>query len=341
MDSIFQAKKPIHKDKGKQRADNKRPARPAGGDSFRPGNSAAVAASLLDKQQQHEKCHQRITDLVQEIGSLLALEAETSVNAEDEPEPPSSDDESLNNSEFYDTDGETELIQPPSHLRAPPPSYQLSPPKASPSTPKRSTRTPFQPNTSHFPTNLPVAGPSTSGHASVTTPRAQRQPKKWEAYAVYKGKRIGVFKQWSSVLSSVSQDSHAVYKGFQSSNLAHQSFDLVRTSGILELLAYTPLTGEPWFVVTRGVAPGVYYGYYAMMRDGLYWASGAVHVSNTKADADALFVNEFMSHNVVTLPCENIGSSDLEVAGLRVKASMNPISKKVFYEIFLEAKPDV
>ncbi|THU88890.1 hypothetical protein K435DRAFT_803161 [Dendrothele bispora CBS 962.96] len=276
---MFQAKKPVHKDKGKQRADNKRPARPAGGDSFLPGNSAAVAASLLDKQQ-HDKRHQHITDLVQEIGSLLAQEAKTSVDAEDEPEPPSSDNESLNNSDFYDPD--------------------TQPTKASPSTSKRSTWTPFQPDTSHFPINL--AGPSTSGHVSVTTPRAKKQPKKWEAYAVYKGNNIGVFKQWSSVLSSINQNSDAVYKGFQSLNLAHQSFNLARTTGILELLAYTPSSGEPWFVVIRGVAPGVYYGYYAMMRDGLYWASGAVRVFDTKADADALFVNEFMSHNVATLP---------------------------------------
>ncbi|THV01781.1 hypothetical protein K435DRAFT_793101 [Dendrothele bispora CBS 962.96] len=284
------AKKSVHKDKGKQRAANKRPATPP------DDNSAVVAAFLLDKQQQQEKSHQRITELVQQIGSILAQNAETDFHVEDQPAPPSSDSESANNSEFYDTDSGPELVQPPSHPRAPPPSYQFSSPKAALST-TRFTQTPLRSNVSPSVTN--AAGPSTSRHVLVATPRA---PKKWAAYAVYRGKKVGVFKQWSAVSSSVSQDRHAVYKGFQSLDLAHQSFNLVHNSGILELLTYAPPSGEPWFVVSSGVAPGVYHGYYAMMRDGLYWANGSVHVFDTKADADALFVSEFMSHNITTLP---------------------------------------
>ncbi|KAF5344545.1 hypothetical protein D9758_016467 [Tetrapyrgos nigripes] len=202
------------------------------------------------------------------------------------------------NSDLYETDSEPESgpvpqVVPPQRVSTPPPSYASGLPQVtqrrSPSTPQR-----------HPPNHQPQPTVTPQRQAVTHTPRGGHR-KQWEAYVVYHGWSVGAFGSWRQVEAIIKGDENSVIKGFQSLSLAKQSYQLASTSGVLNAISFQPQTGEPHWVVTQGIHPGVYKTRHEVIRDGLYYGRGAVYPHNNAKDANAFFVAEYMAERVLKL----------------------------------------
>ncbi|THV07306.1 hypothetical protein K435DRAFT_788708 [Dendrothele bispora CBS 962.96] len=234
-------------------------------------------------------------------------------------DPVESDQSSLHNTEFFDSDTDhsgpecltcpcTPAKKPKQQARTPsPPPYTAQAPSTlvafTSTTPSRALAAPAAPIPSSEPMAPlgPTPGPSRLPHQDEAHSPQTKHIKKWSAYVIYRGNQTGVFQYWGQVKAIVQISGGAVYKGFPSLALARTSYDLVRTWGLIDLLN-TPTNGsDPIYVVVEGVAPGVYYDHYGMLRDGLYWGSGVVQRFNNVANANNFFVRSYMEHRVIIL----------------------------------------
>ncbi|THU79112.1 hypothetical protein K435DRAFT_875877 [Dendrothele bispora CBS 962.96] len=104
--------------------------------------------------------------------------------------------------------------------------------------------------------------PITYSRAHLTgSPGQKNFAKKFSAYAVYKGRSVGVSTRWADVAQIVNSNSGALFKGFPSLQMAQESYDLVKSAGLVSLMALEDSgRSEPTYVVLQGVAPGVYHG---------------------------------------------------------------------------------
>ncbi|KAF5344251.1 hypothetical protein D9758_012357 [Tetrapyrgos nigripes] len=152
----------------------------------------------------------------------------------------------------------------------------------------------------HPPTHQPQPTVTPQCQAVTRTPRGGHR-KQWEAYVVYHGRSVGAFGSWRQVEAIIKDDENSVIKGFQSLSLAKQSYQLASTSGVLNAISFQLQTGEPHWVVTQGIHPGVYKTRHEVIRDGLYYGRGAVYPHNNAKDANAFFVAEYMAECVLKL----------------------------------------
>ncbi|KAK7437702.1 hypothetical protein VKT23_018418 [Stygiomarasmius scandens] len=269
-------------------------------------NKHAVAALLEEHEILQEEGERRMAALRKEMDRLLNEETSNSSDLSD------------SDSDLYESDNGSELELVAVHLLSPttrPPRTSTPPPSYAsrlsyiPASPVPRTVEP-QASSSHQPSLRPalntqvtssssaLAGPS---HVAVPTTPNTNQGKCFRAYVVYHGRRKGAFGDWRSTNFIISGDADAVYKGFQTLELAKESYQLTHRSGVLNALDYQPERGEPHWVVIQGVHPGVYKSRYEVLRDGLYWGGGAVYTYNDVNDANAFFVAEYMANRVVVL----------------------------------------
>ncbi|KAJ7280548.1 hypothetical protein C8J57DRAFT_1219861 [Mycena rebaudengoi] len=164
------------------------------------------------------------------------------------------------------------------------------PSNPSPSTPQRRTAI----YTYHSPTqhgvtadwHVSLAGSASQGilHGSVrTAQKAKKSHHAKGAYVVFHGRRPAVYLTWDEAKVSVSGSPNAIYRGYSTLERAQAAFKYAKDRGwtrssdsqspastisdlptpMLALETPNPLHGEDimankWFVVYRGITPGVY-----------------------------------------------------------------------------------
>ncbi|KAJ7201936.1 hypothetical protein B0H12DRAFT_1244119 [Mycena haematopus] len=134
--------------------------------------------------------------------------------------------------------------------------------------------------------------------------RKRSRPKR-VAYVVFHGVRIGVFDQWADVQDATNGVPFALHQGYSTRAGAEAAFELAQTNNwtcvlaswfpklISSSLAPTPVRHEsggdqrlcerepdaPWYVVYRGVNPGIFSTQYVECQLNVLGISGAVYES--------------------------------------------------------------
>ncbi|KAJ7711504.1 hypothetical protein B0H16DRAFT_1480288 [Mycena metata] len=185
----------------------------------------------------------------------------------------------------------------PSDRRTTPPLSQRNPSASSPpalglhsgSGPRHPVYYFESPSRRGFTSSWAEAGTETQGvpggHVHTVSKGAKKKRVKKAAYTVFFGRVPGVFQTWEDVKLSVNGVSNAIFRGYGTINAAHTAYayaqarSWTRVCGSAPLPALTPLTPPPvateveppnplhgtdplddtWYVVYRGVTPGVYH----------------------------------------------------------------------------------
>ncbi|KAJ7700213.1 hypothetical protein B0H16DRAFT_1483973 [Mycena metata] len=134
-----------------------------------------------------------------------------------------------------------------------------------------------------------IAGAATQGvpgaHVHATSPRKKKPKTKKAAYVVFCGRRCGVFDDWSETKVLVSGVPNCIYRGYTTREAARAAFqyaverswtrvaDAAVTTPIPALpqpldpnvafdtnnpLTQTEALDDRWYIVYRGICPGVY-----------------------------------------------------------------------------------
>ncbi|KAJ7430876.1 hypothetical protein B0H11DRAFT_2262776 [Mycena galericulata] len=121
----------------------------------------------------------------------------------------------------------------------------------------------------------------TDGRVFAVSPKRKNKKSKKSAYVVFCGSRFGVFHSWAEVKPLVTGFSNSVFRGYNTVAEAQAAFQYALSRGWVrngystvtaistlptpasDLLGDNPLNGlEPhnstWYVVYRGITPGVY-----------------------------------------------------------------------------------
>ncbi|KAJ7466769.1 hypothetical protein B0H11DRAFT_1921666 [Mycena galericulata] len=169
----------------------------------------------------------------------------------------------------------------PNLLRTPPPSPA---PSTAPSTPRNRFRLYHfhTPERDGFTTEWSEAAALTQGVANASTRRVTKKHKprrKKRAYAVFYGRRPGVYATWASVSPLVTGIPGAIFQGYRTMAAAEAAFEYARAKTWTRLLEtrspQPPIPRLPdatqfldesnplhkpdgWYIVYCGIAPGVY-----------------------------------------------------------------------------------
>ncbi|KAK7054878.1 hypothetical protein VNI00_003341 [Paramarasmius palmivorus] len=132
--------------------------------------------------------------------------------------------------------------------------------------------------------------PNPGGFVRSTRPKTAN----FQAYVVYVGRNNEqrICDTWPEAQAFMKGAVMPYHKGFKSAARARAYFQECIDSGVFEALkAEASNSGNKLFyIVTDGVAPGVYNTKYGLVRDGLQWRGGVVTVfEGTETDADSLF----------------------------------------------------
>ncbi|KAF5356595.1 hypothetical protein D9758_008225 [Tetrapyrgos nigripes] len=149
------------------------------------------------------------------------------------------------------------------------------------------------------------AGPSKTPRK--TPAKVKKYEKKWQAYVVYRGSQTGAFSRWTDVNAIIEQNPTTIYKGFHTYDFARQSFRQTQKSGILDALKDSDKSRPRFYCLVQGFAPGVYTSGFDLLNDGVSFGGGIVYVFDNAAEANALFVREFMANRVVKTPEPALG----------------------------------
>ncbi|KAJ7642646.1 hypothetical protein DFH06DRAFT_1137194 [Mycena polygramma] len=210
----------------------------------------------------------------------------------------------------------TRSVRPPreSLLHVPPPYATLNPdaaPLAPPSSPPRPSGTQYlfeTPTRIGLTTEWSVAGgltqgvPGTTVRASPSSPKKKKRRPRANVYVVFVGKVPGLSYDWSEARKSVDGVSNSIYRGYRNPEIAEAAYiyaverswtrisDSTARAPIPSLphpedeeARYNPLhvteaLDDKWYIVYRGICPGVYRSLLESQLNTL-GVRGAVHES--------------------------------------------------------------
>ncbi|KAK7060253.1 hypothetical protein VNI00_001018 [Paramarasmius palmivorus] len=131
------------------------------------------------------------------------------------------------------------------------------------------------------------------------------------AYLVYVGpnKEHRLFYSWETILQIGVEGAKewlagakmTYYKGFTSSERARQYFRECEETGVFDALKVEPRQrgGTLYYIVSRGVKPGVYSTKHELIRDGLQWRGGQVTVWDGEEEGAMHLLNHWRAEHKV------------------------------------------
>ncbi|KAJ7062986.1 hypothetical protein B0H15DRAFT_807851 [Mycena belliarum] len=138
------------------------------------------------------------------------------------------------------------------------------------------------------------------------------------AYAVFFGGEVGVFEHWSDVQPRITGHGLAIYSGFKNVTAAEAALQYARsqgwtsdssppTSDTRTHSTYTdnPLNSDPnsrWYVVCRGVRPGVYHSYLECSLNTSGVPGNLCNAFDTQAEAEQAFTQAEEQRLVRAIP---------------------------------------
>ncbi|KAJ7430147.1 hypothetical protein B0H11DRAFT_2247749 [Mycena galericulata] len=208
------------------------------------------------------------------------------------------------------------------------PSPQHQEPPVIPSTP--SSRRPLyyyeSPTMSGYTTSWATAGAATQGmanaHVRAVEKRTKKRTKK-AAYTVFYGNPSGVFLTWDEAAAAVRGVKGSIFRGYATVPDAHAAYAYARARGWTRSLngpvepsmaalpspsqpldSVNPLHGtdalnETWYIVYRGIRPGVYHSFLEVMLNTSGLSNTLYDSVTGRAEAFALFAQAQEDGNVL------------------------------------------
>ncbi|KAJ7226777.1 hypothetical protein GGX14DRAFT_555364 [Mycena pura] len=208
--------------------------------------------------------------------------------------------------------------------------HGVSPIPTSPRTPQRATapreykiKSPQKVGTT---TEWFEAGALTLGikgaSAVATGSRSRTRKPRSAAYVVFYGGEVGVFEDWSDVVKSITGHSGAIYSGFPSIAAATAALAYARSKGwtgdstappayisplpVPSSYEDNPLhstaTTNRWYVVCRGVVPGVYRSYLECSLHTSGVKGNLYKAFDTREEAEAAYSQALQEEFVMCIP---------------------------------------
>ncbi|KAJ7511755.1 hypothetical protein B0H11DRAFT_2214629 [Mycena galericulata] len=148
------------------------------------------------------------------------------------------------------------------------------------------------PTSSGYTSSWAVAGSETQGVPGARVVAIQKREKKKsgpkkKAYVVFLGRQLGVFRTWSQVEPLISGVSNAIYRGYRTTSAAEAAYEYAHSRSLTRVCGNSPssssqqplaivptptpydgpnpllsdedILDDTWYVVYRGVVPGVYH----------------------------------------------------------------------------------